>query len=796
MKNLHLICNAHIDPVWQWTWDEGFSSALATFKSACDLADEFDYVFCHNESLLYEETEKKCPELFERIKKLVKQGKWKIMGGWYIQPDCLMPSGESFVRQIKVGHKYFKEKFGIVPEIATNFDSFGHSLGLVQILAKNGYKGYVITRPNKWEMNYPDGKFFKWTAPSGHSVTLTKERSYCTLLGVAAENITEKAKTAEDVDYVLWGVGNHGGGPSRKDLRDIANLDIDGVNIIHSCLENLFKDDIKISAEIKHSLVTSMQGCYVSMAKIKKAHREAENILYSTEKMLAVASLSGYKPDLTALYEAQKKLLLAEFHDILPGSCIPDGESDGLDLLATCKTIAKDYRTGAFTYLTSGEPVAKDGEYPVYVFNPTPYEITAPIEVEFMLASQNWENYVLEPEVYKGEEKVPSQLIKEESTMNLDWRKKVIFSGKLKPLGVTRFSIYTKQVPFYDKYSIPSVAIDEKEFLKDTVLQSPLIIESYDDSADPWLLFDGFKKPCEQPGLGENPVAFRYMTETEIKDFLVSDQTISPVHRIEDGEVMTAVESFITNGKSNAVIEYRKYKDQKYLDVKVTVEFAEKNKILKLKLPVPNGITIGDGPYIVEEKTAYTEQPYQKWFGVKQKDDKVFAVINDGVYSGTIKDGFMNVNLLRGSGHCFHPIPVNDDGTGGDRRLYPVDRYMPRIDNGRYVFKFRILEGSVNDVTCESLFFNEKPYAVNVFPLGTGSKTVNVSTDQPVLMPTFKIGENGGYVLRFFNPEPVDKTFTLTVNSNKTVLTIKKYQVVSVVYDDGNFDLCEETMPV
>lgn len=92
--------------------------------------------FCHNEALLYEAIELYAPELFERIQHLVKRGKWRIMGGWYLQPDCLMPCGETIVRQIAYGRKYFKEKFDSVPEIATNFDSFGHSIGLVQILAK------------------------------------------------------------------------------------------------------------------------------------------------------------------------------------------------------------------------------------------------------------------------------------------------------------------------------------------------------------------------------------------------------------------------------------------------------------------------------------------------------------------------------------------------------------------------------------------------------------------------------------------------------------------------------------
>ena len=89
MKTIHLICNAHLDPIWQWTWDEGISSALSSFKSAADLADEFDYVFCHNESLLYEEIEKNDPALFARIKTLVKAGKWVVAGGWTFNPTVL-----------------------------------------------------------------------------------------------------------------------------------------------------------------------------------------------------------------------------------------------------------------------------------------------------------------------------------------------------------------------------------------------------------------------------------------------------------------------------------------------------------------------------------------------------------------------------------------------------------------------------------------------------------------------------------------------------------------------------------
>ena len=145
MKEVHMICNAHLDPIWQWEWEEGAAAALSTFRAAADLADEFDYIFCHNEVTLYKYIEEYAPTLFERIKKLIREGKWHVMGGWYLQPDCNMPQGESFVRQILVGRRYFMEKFGVAPTSVINFDAFGHPLGLPQFVKKAERKGFFLS---------------------------------------------------------------------------------------------------------------------------------------------------------------------------------------------------------------------------------------------------------------------------------------------------------------------------------------------------------------------------------------------------------------------------------------------------------------------------------------------------------------------------------------------------------------------------------------------------------------------------------------------------------------------------
>ena len=139
-RNVHLVCNAHIDPVWLWEWEEGAATAISTFRVAADLCEKFDdFVFNHNEAILYQWVEEYEPALFKRIQDLVARGKWHIMGGWYLQPDCNLPSGESFVRQIILGRNYFEDKFNVRPSTAINFDPFGHSRGLVQIMAKAGY---------------------------------------------------------------------------------------------------------------------------------------------------------------------------------------------------------------------------------------------------------------------------------------------------------------------------------------------------------------------------------------------------------------------------------------------------------------------------------------------------------------------------------------------------------------------------------------------------------------------------------------------------------------------------------
>ena len=176
-KKLHMIGNAHLDPVWLWNWQEGFQEVKATFKSALDrMREDENFVFTCSSAAFYEWVEENNPKMFQEIQKRVKEGRWEIVGGWWIQPDCNIPSGESFIRQGLYGQRYFQEKFGVTAKTGYNVDSFGHNGNLPQILKKSGMDHYIFMRPMPLEKGLP-GRIFRWKSMDGSEVTAYRMRS-------------------------------------------------------------------------------------------------------------------------------------------------------------------------------------------------------------------------------------------------------------------------------------------------------------------------------------------------------------------------------------------------------------------------------------------------------------------------------------------------------------------------------------------------------------------------------------------------------------------------------------------
>src|SRR5919202_6369544 len=226
---LHMIGNAHIDPVWLWQWPEGYQEVRATFESALARMDEYpEFVFTSNSILFFAWIEEHDPELFERIRARVAEGRWQVVGGWWLEPDCNIPSGESLVRHALYGQRYLRERFGITATTGANFDSFGHSATIPQLLRKSGMDSYIFLRPGPSERPLP-GPLFWWRSQDGSAVAAYRiPHEYGGPPGELGPQI-DKALAQLPADepelMVFYGVGNHGGGPTRDNLDSIRRLD-------------------------------------------------------------------------------------------------------------------------------------------------------------------------------------------------------------------------------------------------------------------------------------------------------------------------------------------------------------------------------------------------------------------------------------------------------------------------------------------------------------------------------------------------------------------------------------------
>ena len=785
MKILHLICNAHIDPVWQWKTEEGLAQSLSTFWSACNLAEEFDYIFCHNEALLYEYIEQNDEKLFGRIKELISAGKWKIIGGWYLQPDCTMLSGESAIRQVRYGKKYFVEKFGSWSKIAVNFDSFGHSRGLVQVIKKNGQEGYLFTRPQQWQKDLPDEEIL-WVGYDGSQIKAIRAGDcYGTDMGKVLGSLENRTdyydKENRDLGIFLWGVGNHGGGPSRKDLDDIKNYKSEEWQLVHSTPETYF-DLSKPTKSFEESLILCMPGCYTSICEIKQKHVYLENLSAILEKISAFSSVKtgGNVGDFTKIY---KMLMLSQFHDALPGTSVKEGVKQVVALLDSAINETETLINRSFVDVIKHEKKAEEGEIPFFIFNPNPYEYAGDFELEFMLPNQNWQNVKGCNVQFNGKE-IDSQILKEESNINLDWRKKVVVNCTLKPFEVSRLSIFlnddgenfepvvpTENIVIKNKFfevvisketgKIISLKKDGVQYIEDDSFG----LYMFDDNADPWGM-----SVKQMQAMGENPVAFDPYNNYD--EYIGN----SNVRIIEDGKLITRIEAFFKANDTTARIEYTISKTLPILDVKVDLFVGDKEKMIKLKVPVAiEGTYIGEQTFGTEELFDNGKECVSHRFvAVKDKEDNCLALLNNCIYGSSYVDKGVYLSLVRNVSYCTHPIP--------GRELKPKNRYIKYAEFGERNFAFRIAMCKENELARLAQEFNQIPQILNFFPSGKydtiKSDFIFEQTNKNIVVSAFKKSvEKDGYILRLFNNHKDINSTELSIMGNKVLLAFSPYEV-------------------
>lgn len=795
MNNLHLICNAHIDPVWLWEIEEGIAETLSTFRVAADFCDDYDgFIFCHNEAMLYEWVEENDPHLFSRIQKLVREGKWHIMGGWYLQPDCNLPSGESFVRQILAGKYYFLDKFGVEPKTAINFDAFGHTRGLVEIMKKAGYDSYIFCRPEPDMIDLP-AEDFEWVGFSGSKIACHRAyNSYESHRGEADEKIKgwmEKNR-GKSVGMVLWGIGNHGGGPSRIDYEKIAGLaeKEKEFRLIHSTPEAYFAELAEKEPslpEYSGLMNPRYTGCYTTQMRIKTIHRKLENELYMTEKMAAHAFMAGVM-DYPAekIKVATKDLMLIEFHDILPGSAIAAVEEYSLGVAGHGLKELRDIKIRAFLALCSDKKKAADGEIPVFVYNPHAFEVRETVQVEYQLPDQNKNPalYAL-PHVYENGVEIPSQREHESSNFNVDWRIRSVFDATLAPGQMKRFDIKIELIPTPAALTQPegdTFTFDNGE-MRVVINMNTGLIDSYTANGITGLLTESLKPLAikddenswahKEKAFREIKGEFALMDAKEAADFsgIINGETPRAVRLIEDGAVRTIIEALYKYHNSFICRRYILPKHGTAITINDKVYWNEKMTMLKLSLKTEKYDTfIGQQAYGSEKLlTNGNEMVSQKW-NILSNAENALSVINSSTYGSDYLDGEYRITMLRSPGYS----AGKSDFSVRKPYIMEQDRFSPFIDQGEHDYTFVICAGEKAEryakAEREAMALAEKPMALSFFPIGCEKEKEDTIpafarlSDDVITLAVFKKAEKSDdSVIRLFNP---------TAEARKTVLTL------------------------
>lgn len=811
-RKIHLICNAHIDPVWLWNWEEGAAAAISTFKSAVRFCKEYDeYVFNHNEAVLYKWIEEYDPDLFSEIKELIKAGKWHVIGGWYLQPDCNMPSGESFVRQIEEGRRYFMEKFGVDGgKTAINFDPFGHTIGLVQILKDAGYDNYIICRPAKliYDDTNMNDKQILWKGYNNKSIHVFKATSYGSRLGEFKNKypiLVGNQEGKKDIG-VLWGVGNHGGGPSKKDLDDIRVIIAESDDeVVHTYPDKFFEEYFqrnKSDREINRSLHSFSVGCYTSMTRVKQKHRELENKLLLCEKMMSHAIANGlleeYEHEM--MHDAWQDLLFCEFHDSLPGSSIQIVENDILKRLDHGLDITDKLIFRSYFRLVKGQKPAKENEYPVLVYNPHPYRIKTNVECEYVLAEQNRiPNTFSKGDVYdENGNIVICQNEKESSNVPMDWAKKVVFQADLAPMSVNRFNIVNRIVekkpvdlPIIDENfiyfdngkmnakinrltgHIDSYIVNGNEYIKPGMCQL-LVIQ---DNCDSWgMTVSSYQKIKGRFKLA-NPIQSARICG-------VDKNELEPVRIIESSELRTVVEASFVYSQSSCNIRYTFNKNDNIISVNVRVFSQDKNVMYKLSLPtvLTKAKCVGKTSYGRDIlMTNGNENVSHQWLMLKQ-DSSAFAVINTSTYGSSFKRGEIRMSVLRTPGYSAHPYE--------NRQILPLDRFSPRIDIGERVFDYYLWAGEYEQINEQvdkiAVVEHQKPIVLNFNPSEQGQKAKPfclLNNESIELITIRKCEDSEGYQIRLFNnlDRKTECIVNLPIFEYEKKLTFKPFEIMTFI---------------
>ena len=643
----YAVGNAHIDLAWLWPMAETHRKTERTFAAQLRLLEEYpEYKYIQSQPAAYEMCRKYYPELFQRIKEAVKDGKWIAEGAMWVEPDTNMASGEALIRQLLYGKKYYKEEFGVDSQMLWLPDTFGYTAALPQILKSCGVK-YLVTQKIFW--SYNEGEqfpyhYFYWEGMDGSKITSFLPTSYTyrtdpsELIGVW-ENRSQK----RDLDAFLlpFGYGDGGGGPARDYLEYAKReKDLEGCPKVKQENPITFFKDMEAEGGPKHTYTGELyfsahRGTYTSQAMVKQNNRRCELSMRELELWSTLAALKGKAYPAEAVERLWKEVLLHQFHDILPGSSIKEVYEDSAaqyeEIFAAdeemMKTAKKSIREKLFRYR------AEKNEEVCAVWNPLSFARTALIRN----AEGSWQKITAGPSgvtvcraVNSGEDNCFTELVMEENGRPVSFKT---------PYFTVRFDANAEITSLVD------IREDRELIQKGRMGNRLTVYEDRPAEFDAWNIDEGYLE--------------KSWDVIDVEEFKV----------LENGPETAALH--VRRRFQDSMIEQtiRFYRHTARIDFQTRVDWQEHQQLLRVSFPVDilaheadYEIQFGNVKRPTHKNTSWDRARFEvcahKWADLSEPGYGV-ALMNDCKYGYDVHEGVMGLTLIKSG---IFPNPDADQG--------------------------------------------------------------------------------------------------------------------------------------
>jgi len=689
----HMIGNSHIDAVWLWTWPEGMSAVVSAFRSALErMKEDPEFTFTASSAQFYEWVAATDPKLMDEIRQRVKEGRWSVVGGWWVEPDVNIPNGESLVRQGLYGQRVFQQLFGRKVEIGSNPDSFGHPGTLPQILRLQGLRGYVFMRPQPQEKTLPSDLFW-WEGADGmrilaYHIPIAYGDYDGPIMHRVHKIVTDLPEPTKDL-MAFYGAGDHGGGPTKINIQSIlaARKEPGAPAMIFSTPDKYF-DEVKdlpnlpiVADDLQHHSV----GCYTALSEVKKNNRTAEAALVTGEKFAVLGSvIAGSDYPQSEFTTAWKKLLLMQFHDSLAGSALPAHYEMARQAHGYAIEVGTQAMYRAAEKIAWQIPTPDANSEYVVVFNPHAWD--ADLNVEYELGWEWTSGATPESQSIQTN----SSLVDDQgraiahqwtqATTTIDDRKRLVFRAPVPAFGYRQFEL--RKVP-------PTTVTPSLVHAQGNELENEHLHVRFADDGT-YSIYDKDVK-AEVFGNGKaRAVVLDDPSDTWSHDVKAYTKEIgafdsAQFHVLENGPLRATIRVRSRYGASSLETDWSLYAGARTIEARVALDWHEHLKILKFSFPVDvqNPQPTYEIAYGYKVRKAQgDEDPGQRWIDVSGErggSKYGLAVINDAKYGYSVNGSDLRISIVRS------PVYAQFE-----RELKPDGEYLWQ-DQGRQTFRMLLV---------------------------------------------------------------------------------------------------------